>query len=131
MSLTSEQVTELRDLLEAEREEIVLQVKGVAGKAAASHGDSGDLSTSDIDAELTWGLGEHETNRLRELEQALSRMETGTYGICEMCEEPIPFARLKVMPSARYTVDCQEEVEREQAGFGRAEARPRRSVKAR
>ena len=47
-------------------------------------------------------------NRLRLVEEALDRLDTGDYGICLACEEPIAEKRLRALPWARYCVTCQE-----------------------
>lgn len=49
--------------------------------------------------------------RLVEVEHALSKFALGTYGLCEVCGKPIPVARLRVMPEARYDVQHQAEIE--------------------
>jgi RNA polymerase-binding protein DksA len=53
-----------------------------------------------------------ERRQLDEVNAALSRLEAGTYGVCEQCSRPIPLARLRAMPSARYCVECQAIEER-------------------
>ncbi|MBI2641442.1 TraR/DksA C4-type zinc finger protein [Candidatus Roizmanbacteria bacterium] len=50
--------------------------------------------------------------RLNDIELALSKMLKGKYGICERCGNPIPIARLKVLPEARYDVDCEKKLRR-------------------
>lgn len=49
---------------------------------------------------------------LNEIESALGRIKNGTYGTCDMCEEPIGKARLEVKNFARYCIDCREIVEK-------------------
>ena len=46
--------------------------------------------------------------QLRLVEEALDRLQSGDYGICASCEEPIPNKRLAVIPWARYCVQCQQ-----------------------
>lgn len=48
---------------------------------------------------------------LNQVEQALQRMETGTYGLCDRCGDEIDFARLKALPHARLCMACQKLVE--------------------
>src|SRR5208283_212522 len=48
--------------------------------------------------------------QLRMIEEALDRLNSGDYGICLACEEPIPAKRLKALPWARYCVACQESI---------------------
>ncbi|MFY9727613.1 MAG: TraR/DksA family transcriptional regulator [Bryobacteraceae bacterium] len=47
---------------------------------------------------------------LRMIEEALDRLNSGDYGICLACEEPIPAKRLKALPWARYCVNCQDTI---------------------
>jgi DnaK suppressor protein len=49
---------------------------------------------------------------LREINVTLGKISNGDYGICEMCEDPIGFQRLKVKPHAIYCIDCREIVEK-------------------
>src|SRR5215469_368371 len=76
--------------------------------------DSGDMSVD---------LQQQDQNRativelrvaLGEVEHALTKMDQGTYGQCEVCGGPIPVARLRVFPEARYDVQHQAEVEARQ-----------------
>src|SRR5579871_6189810 len=49
-------------------------------------------------------------SQLRLVDEALDRMDSGDYGICLACEEPIPAKRLRALPWARYCISCQETV---------------------
>jgi RNA polymerase-binding transcription factor DksA len=61
-----------------------------------------------------------EQDALYEIEEAIKRMDAGTYGICEMSEKKIPQLRLEAIPFARYTVECQAQLEKEnRGGYGR------------
>ena len=57
----------------------------------------------------------HHTARLDEVKAALSRMDDGLYGLCEETGEPIPFGRLKLQPTARFTVEALEQREEDAA----------------
>jgi DnaK suppressor protein len=54
-------------------------------------------------------------NRKADIEHALERVESGSFGTCERCGRQIPSARLEALPFARYCVDCQEIVDRDGA----------------
>jgi len=84
-------------------------------------GDIYDQASSERERELTLLLGDREREKLRNIEEALQRIEDGEYGICEECEEEIPLGRLKVMPFARYCVRCKSDIERLQAQTRRLE----------
>lgn len=51
-----------------------------------------------------------------EIDAAMGRIKAGTYGTCTACEEPIPIARLRALPSAHFCIDCQAKSEQRQ-GF--------------
>ena len=77
-------------------------------------GDSGDSSV-DLEA---WDTGHQALVDLQadlaEVENALAKFDQGTYGLCEVCGRPIPLARLRALPEARYDVEHQAEVEARQ-----------------
>jgi DnaK suppressor protein len=52
--------------------------------------------------------------RISRVEGALSRLENGTFGVCERCREPIAAGRLEALPFAQYCISCQEIVDQEQ-----------------
>jgi len=78
--------------------------------------DIGDLSQLDLNEDIDYALLSMQIERLREVEDALDRLEEGTYGICEDCGASISLERLKVLPFTTYCVQCQEK--REQMGKG-------------
>jgi RNA polymerase-binding transcription factor DksA len=57
-----------------------------------------------------------EQDSLYEINEALKRVDLGTYGICEMSGKNIPEERLEALPFTRYTVECQARIERESMG---------------
>ena len=65
-----------------------------------------DLGTDSCEIDNIIGLVDSERKILIEVNDALSRIEDGTYGICEGRGEPIPKQRLKAIPWARYCVSC-------------------------
>ncbi len=74
-------------------------------------GDEGDSSVDLQDRDDTNEVLIDLQAQLNEVEHALSKFESGTYGICERCGRPIPLARLRVLPEARYDVEYEEDVE--------------------
>ncbi|MBN1392059.1 MAG: TraR/DksA C4-type zinc finger protein [Sedimentisphaerales bacterium] len=65
-----------------------------------------DAGSDTFEIENTLGLMDSERKLLAEIDSALERIENGAYGICEGGAEPIPKARLKAIPWARYCVKC-------------------------
>ena len=75
--------------------------------------DSVDLSLMDVNKEITWRLGEHESKMIADIDQALLRIKEGTFGICVRCGKCISEQRLEAMPTARYDAVCQRLLEAE------------------
>lgn len=73
--------------------------------------DSVDMSQQDVNQELTLRLGERESQAVADIDQALLRIDEGTYGQCQRCGKPIDERRLEAMPTARYDAKCQAEIE--------------------
>ena len=76
--------------------------------------DCAEVGSDTFELETALNIASGESDRLDEISDALRRVRNGTYGTCEMCEEPIPKPRLEVFPSARYCVNCKEKVEKEE-----------------
>jgi len=72
--------------------------------------DEGDLSQQHHEEWIFLNRNTIDIKLLREIEDALRRLEHGTYGTCMECEEPISVKRLNAVPWARYCVTCQEAI---------------------
>lgn len=59
-------------------------------------------------------IANQQIKELEEIEEALKRIEKGTYGICEMCDDPIALGRLRAKPFAKFCTPCREIYEVEQ-----------------
>lgn len=71
-----------------------------------------DVATDTYDREFSLGLASNEQKILYELDDALKRIDEGTFGICEECKSPITKTRLKALAYTRLCVKCQEKKER-------------------
>jgi DnaK suppressor protein len=71
-----------------------------------------DAGTDTYELENTLGLMDNERKLIMEIQDALGRIEDGTYGICEGNNEPIPKERLRAIPWARYCVSCASMLEK-------------------
>ena len=74
-------------------------------------GDFYDAADIEKNRQLMHMLGEREQLKLKAIDDALRKIEDGTYGECEECGEPINKKRLKILPFAKYCVKCQSEIE--------------------
>lgn len=79
--------------------------------------DEADLAASVINQQVTFSMRTREIAKLRLIEEALDRIENGTYGQCEECDEPIGEKRLKNQPWATLCITHAEELEREKSHF--------------
>lgn len=99
------------------REELLNQIGGHAKDAhqeAPSYSmHMADSGTDSIDRDYALSLLSSEHEALYEIDQAISRIEEGTYGTCEMTGKPISKSRLEAIPWARYSVEAQMELEKQ------------------
>jgi DnaK suppressor protein len=73
--------------------------------------DTVDMSLMDVSKELALRLGERESQMIADIDQALMRIEEGSYGICARCGKLIDERRLEALPTARYDAACQALIE--------------------
>ncbi len=74
--------------------------------------DEADFASADIDNIIDDAIISQQGKELLEIDQALAKIETEEYGVCEMCEEQIGYSRLKVKPFAKYCITCRSIVEK-------------------
>jgi len=72
---------------------------------------SSDLAVRDVIQELALQLSDHESKIVADIDQALMRMNEGSYGVCGRCGHEIDERRLEAVPTARYDAACQTEIE--------------------
>jgi DnaK suppressor protein len=89
-----------------------------------SPSDEGDLSQQSHEEWIFLNRNTLDVKLLREVEDALRRVEQQTYGICMDCEEPISAKRLDAVPWAKYCIQCQEKISSRaaQGGYDSGEA---------
>ena len=73
--------------------------------------DTVDMSLMDVNKELALRLGERESQMIADIDQALLRIEEGSYGTCARCGKLIDERRLEALPTARYDANCQAFIE--------------------
>lgn len=81
--------------------------KEAAGDISAYTLHPADIATDAYDREFSLGLASNDRNVLLQINDALKRIEEGTYGACEQCKKPIAKVRLKALPFARCCLKCQ------------------------
>ena len=116
--------TEFRQLLEQERRRLTKAlaflhdenpgtIEDELGEIGSGGTDNhlGDTATATYDRELDEGLGEGAQQTLREIDDALRKIDDGTYGACEACGKPIGEDRLAAIPWARLCIDDQRKAD--------------------
>ena len=104
-----------------------LRLDADGGDASAFGMHQADAGSDAYDRDFALNLLSQEQDALHEIEEALKRIDYGTYGICEMSKKKIINARLEAIPFARYTVECQAQIER-QIGFRGGRRLPDRGI---
>jgi RNA polymerase-binding transcription factor DksA len=116
-------VEQARERLIAERDRLI-EVRDAATRLSTSATEAAqrELSTADqhpaeqatetLERELDLGILQSVETELTELQAALERLDTGTYGSCMVCGKPIAEGRLEAKPAARYCVEDQTKAER-------------------
>lgn len=89
-----------------------LRSRAEGSEASAFGMHQADAGSDAYDRDFALSLLSQEQDSLYEIDEALKRLETGSYGVCEMSGKPIPHARLEALPFTRYTVECQAELEK-------------------
>lgn len=75
--------------------------------------DTYDLASEERDREISFILTDRERDKLNAIQEALERIDDGSYGICDSCEAEIAEGRLEALPFTRLCVSCQSEREKE------------------
>ena len=95
-------------------------LRPVGGESSGSLSDvpvhTADLGTDNFEEELSLELLENEEQILGEINEALARIDQGTFGRCENCHRPISKNRLKALPYARHCLDCARKLQEQAKG---------------
>jgi RNA polymerase-binding transcription factor DksA len=89
-----------------------LRSRAEGSEASAFGMHQADAGSDAYDRDFALSLLSQEQDSLYEIDQALKRIETGTYGVCEISGKAIPHPRLEALPFTRYTVECQADIEK-------------------
>lgn len=107
-----------RNLLDL-RERLLNQMSGLARESAEEMSSyslhMADSGTDNFDRDFALSLLSADQDAVYEIEEALKRIEKGTFGVCELTGKQIPRARLDAIPWTRFTVEAQAQLEREGA----------------
>ena len=118
LTLSKEQLKQFRQLLITERTKLTDEIKSIARETSTSPREaSGDLSGYTVhmadmaadtyDRELSMNIVSSEQEILYQIDDALKRLDDGSFGLCQQCNQPISMSRLKAVPYASLCITCQ------------------------
>jgi DnaK suppressor protein len=110
--LTVRDVARYRALLLAKRDDLVAAAEGAESLVPPANDKSGDLldwARADSEAELQVQRRKSDAHLMRAIEDALTRINRSSFGVCEVCKQPISKARLEAVPWTRVCRDCKED----------------------
>ena len=116
------QLKKFKALLEAKRDEIIKKARQTLSEDMALDSndlpDEMDLASSEYLQSFTFRLRGREKSFLDKIEKALIKIEDGSFGQCEECEEEISVKRLEARPETTLCIRCKEDQERAEKDFG-------------
>ncbi len=96
------------DMNTLQEEALRLNRDGGSGELSNMPIHMADIGSDNYEQEFALGLIQNEEITLREIDEAIQRIDEGTYGKCQACEKKIPLARLKAKPQAKYCIECKK-----------------------
>ncbi len=124
---SKQRLLELRDHFLDQMQSVAqnsLRSRSENNEASAVGQHQADAGSDAYEKDFALSLLSQEQDALYEIEEALKRIEVGTYGVCEMSNKVIPHTRLEAIPFARFTVECQQQLEKENRGRRRWDTAP-------
>jgi DnaK suppressor protein len=122
-ALNKKELKKFQELLEEKRKAVLeraRQMLSVENMALDTNDlpDEMDLASSEYLQSFEFRLRGREKSLLSKLDLALKKIDDGTFGICEICEEPIGKKRLEARPETTLCIKCKEDQEREERTMG-------------
>jgi len=116
--MDAKNIARFRKMLLEEKERILNNSKNaLKNELAISQddlADETDLASSEINQNLVFKLRDRERHLLTKIDEALGRMEAGTFGTCIECEEDIEPKRMEARPVSEFCISCKEQQERQE-----------------
>lgn len=121
-ALTKKELKKFQELLEEKRKVVLDRARQMLSEGmvldANDLPDEMDLASSEYIQSFEFRLRGREKSLLTKLDLALKKIDDGTFGICEICEEPIGKKRLEARPETSLCIKCKEDQEREERTMG-------------
>jgi DnaK suppressor protein len=121
-ALTKKELKKFQELLDEKRKGVLERARQMLSEGmvldANDLPDEMDLASSEYIQSFEFRLRGREKSLLTKLDHALKKIEEGTFGVCEICEEPIGKKRLEARPETSLCIKCKEDQEREERTMG-------------
>jgi len=121
-ALTKKELKKFQELLEEKRKIVLERARQMLSEGmvldANDLPDEMDLASSEYIQSFEFRLRGREKSLLSKLDLALKKIEDGSFGICEICDEPIGKKRLEARPETSLCIKCKEDQEREERTMG-------------
>lgn len=102
----------LGEISEKMRSQVSTTIKESTGDLSSYSFHMADQGTDAMEREMAFMFASKSGRLVYHIDEALRRIDEGTFGICEKCEEPISTARLEAVPHARMCIECKSAEER-------------------
>ena len=120
--MNKKDLKKFKTMLEDSKRQLLLQAKKTLTEESSFDTDDLpdeiDLASSEYTQSMIFRLRDREKFLLAKIDKALARIEDGTFGICEKCEEEISAKRLEARPVTTLCIRCKEEQEQKEKSFG-------------
>jgi DnaK suppressor protein len=120
--LKKKDLKRFREILHEKKEEILKNAKRTLNEDmtldADDMPDEMDLASSEYLQSFTFRLRGREKTFLKKIDHALAKIDEGTFGVCEECDEPISIKRLEARPETTLCIRCKEDQERMEKAYG-------------
>jgi DnaK suppressor protein len=121
-----------RETMQEMRAQLLRSVQADLAQGREANKDEGmdtyDLASDARDREINLILNDRDRDKLQAIDDALARIDEGTYGVCESCESDVAEGRLEALPFTRLCISCQAEREKEAKSMKREEDRTYRRL---
>ena len=120
--MNKKDLKKFKTMLEDSRKQLLLSAKKTLSEESSFDTDDLpdeiDLASSEYTQSMIFRLRDREKFLLAKIDKALARIEAGSFGICEKCEEEISLKRLEARPVTTLCIRCKEEQEQKEKSFG-------------
>lgn len=120
--MKEKQLKKFKAQLEEMKEKIINDVEQTLSEMTTQNGnipDPNDRATVESDRNFELRIRDRERKLMNKIEEAIGRIDDGSYGICDGCGEDIAIKRLEARPVAKYCIDCKTRQEQREKAQGR------------